>query len=212
MTIRVALADDHPLILDGLEQLLRLEPDFSVVARCADGAEALAAVEQHRPDILILDLQMPGVDGLQVLRALEAQGSDTRVVVLTGVLDDQQIVAALRHGVRGVVVKSMAPSLLLRCLRKVHAGERFLEHESTSLAIDSLLRREEGAREAARLLTARENEIVRMVSSGMRNREIAERLVVTEGTIKTHLHNIYQKLGVESRLELSEWAGRRGLT
>jgi DNA-binding NarL/FixJ family response regulator len=212
MAIRLVIADDHPLILDGLEQLLRLEPDFSVLARCANGAEALAAVNAHVPDILVLDLQMPGLDGLAVLQALEQEPVAPRVVVLTAALDDEQIVAALRHGVRGVVLKSMAPNLLLRCLRKVHAGERWLEHQSTGLAIDRLLLREAGAREAAGLLTARETEIVRMVSSGMRNREIAAQLVVTEGTVKTHLHNIYEKLGVDSRLELTEWAQRRGLT
>ena len=211
MSIRLALADDHPIFLDGLEQLFRLEPDFEVVARCVDGEEALRAVRDLKPDILLLDLRMRGKDGLEVLRELEAEGSAPRVVLLTAGLEEDDVVEAIRLGVRGVVLKEMAPRLLIQCLRKVHAGERWLERRSTARALDKLLRREAGEREAAGVLTQRETEIVRMVAKGLSNKEIAWRLSITEGTVKVHVHSVYVKLKVGSRLALMRWAESRGL-
>lgn len=212
MTIRIALADDHPIFLDGLEQLFRLEPDLEVVARCVDGDEALEAVRDLGPDILLLDLRMRGKDGLEVLRELKAQGSPTRVVLLTAGLEEDDVVEAIRLGVRGVVLKEMAPRLLIQCLRKVHAGERWLERRSTARALDQLLRRVTGAQEAAGILTQREIEIVRLVVQGLSNKEIAGRLSITEGTVKVHVHSVYVKLGVTNRVALLRWADSRGLT
>ncbi len=212
MTIRIALADDHPIFLDGLEQLFRLEPDLEVVARCVDGDEALEAVRDLGPDILLLDLRMRGKDGLEVLRELKAQGSPTRVVLLTAGLEEDDVVEAIHLGVRGVVLKEMAPRLLIQCLRKVHAGERWLERRSTARALDQLLQRATGAQEAAGILTQREIEIVRLVVQGLSNKEIARRLSITEGTVKVHVHSVYVKLGVTNRVALLRWADSRGLT
>lgn len=212
MTIRIALADDHPIFLDGLEQLFRLEPGLEVVARCVDGEEALQAVRDHAPDVLVLDLRMRGKDGLEVLRELQAGGSPTRVVLLTAGLDDDDVLEAIRLGVRGVVLKEMAPRLLIECLQKVHAGERWLERRSTARALDKLLQREAGEREAAAVLTQRETEIVRMVAKGLTNKEIAQRLSITEGTVKVHVHSVYVKLKVTNRVALLRWADRRGLS
>jgi DNA-binding NarL/FixJ family response regulator len=211
MPIRVVLADDHPLILDGMETLLRPEGGFEVCARCGDGAAALEAVRAYRPDVLVLDIRMPRMDGLEVLRRLRAEGADVRVVILTAAVDDDQVIEAVRLGVRGVVLKEEAPSALVRCLRTVHAGGRWIEQESLARAMDTLLRREAGSREAASRLTPREIEVVRMVARGLRNREIAEKHFVSEGTVKVHLHNIYEKLGVTSRLALGMYARERGL-
>lgn len=212
MTIRVALADDHPIFLEGLDQLLRLEPDFEVVARCLDGVEALTAVRELAPDMLVLDLRMPGLDGLGVLRELARDGGPaTRVVLLSAELDQDQVLEAFRLGVRGVVLKQMAPKLLVRCLRKVHAGERWLETRSTAQVLDRLLLRETGGEQAAHLLTPRELEIVRLVAEGLQNRQIAARLSITEGTVKVHVHNVYQKLQVGGRLALLRWAEEHGL-
>jgi len=211
MTIRVALADDHPLFLNGLEQLLALEPDIEVVARCVDGEETLRAVRELKPDVLLLDLQMPGKDGLAVLRELSGGRSPTRVVLLTAAVHEDHLLEALRLGVRGVVLKEMAPRLLIRCLRKVHAGERWVEVKSTAQALDKLLQREEGSRAAAGVLTQREIEIVRLVAGGLQNKEIAARLSITEGTVKVHVHSIYVKLKVSTRLGLLRWAEERGL-
>src|SRR5947207_7443803 len=202
MTVHLALADDHPIVLDGLEGLFRLEPDFQVVARCINGEETLVAVRRHRPDILILDLRMPRGDGLEILRTLRREKLPTKVVLLAGALEEDEVLEALRLGVRGVVLKELAPQQLVECVRKVHAGEQWLEKQLSSRVLETLLRREAGGRAGSSVLTPREIEIVRMVANGLRNRELARRLGVTEGTVKIHLHNIYKKLKVQSRLEL----------
>jgi DNA-binding NarL/FixJ family response regulator len=212
MAIRLILADDHPIVLDGLEQLFRLEQDFAVVARCRDGEETLRQVRLHRPDILILDIRMPCQDGLQVLQAIQDEGLPTRVVLLTAALDEEQLVEALRLDVGGVILKEMAPRLLVDAVRQVKAGGRWLDKGSSNRALERLLRRDAESRgEAAESLTPRELEIVRMVSRGLRNRAIAEQLYITEGTVKIHLHNIYQKLQVSGRLELVVQAREKGI-
>jgi len=211
MSIRLVLADDHPFILDALEGLFRLEEDIEVVARCSDGVQALEAVERLEPDVLILDLRMPIADGLDVLRRLHELGSRTWVVLLAGSVEDRELVECLRLGVRGVVLKEMAPRLLVQCVRKVYAGDVWVENRSMTRAVDLMLLREAGARDSAAHLTPREIEVVQMVAAGLRNKEIAGRLTVTEGTVKVHLHNIYAKLGVDGRLELLKYAQERGL-
>jgi DNA-binding NarL/FixJ family response regulator len=211
MAIRVVLADDHPIVLDGLETLFRMEQDIQVVARCVNGEEALRAVRQHRPDILILDIRMPGKDGLEVLREMQEAEVPTQVVLLTVALDEEETLEALRLGVRGVVLKEMAPQMLVQCVRKVHAGEQWVERRSVGRAVEKLLRREAGAREVAGVLTPREIEIVRMVAAGRRNKEIADKLSISEGTVKIHLHHIYEKLQLDGRLELALYAQDKGL-
>ena len=211
MPISVVLADDHPLVLDALENVFRLQEDIVVRARCGDGVEALRAVREHRPDVLVLDIRMPGMDGLALIRELKKEKLPTRVVLLTAALDEEEVLAAIRLGVKGVVLKEMAPRLLVQCVRTVHAGGDWLEKQSVRLALDKLLRREAGTREVARILTPREIEIVRMVAGGLRNKEIAAKLHVNEGTVKLHLHHIYEKLGVNSRVALTLYAQDRGL-
>src|SRR5213596_1131241 len=132
MTIHLVLADDHPIVLDGLESLFRLEPDFQVAARCINGEETLVAVRRHRPDILILDLRMPRGDGLEILRTLRRERLATKVVLLAAALEEDEILEALRLGVRGVVLKELAPQQLVECVRKVHAGEQWRSEEHTS--------------------------------------------------------------------------------
>jgi RNA polymerase sigma factor (sigma-70 family) len=211
MAIRLVLTDDHPLILDGLEQLVRLAGDFEVLERCVSGEEALRAVEAHRPDILLLDIRLPDLDGLAVMRELRRRRLPTRVVLLTAALHEDEMLEAVRLGVVGVVLKEMAPRLLVECLRKVHAGERWIEKRSVREALETMLRREAGGREAASQLTPREVELIRMVAEGLRNREIAERLCITEGTVKVHLHNVYRKLQVENRVAVRRYAEEKGL-
>ena len=211
MPITLVIADDHPLILDAMENLFRLEKDLKVFARCLDGDEALKAVRRHQPDILVLDIQMPAKDGLVVLREMRKEQLPTRVVILTATLDEEGLTEAVRLGVRGLVLKELAPKLLVQCIRKVHAGELWLEKRSVSSALEKMLQREVAAREASAVLSRREIEVVRLVTSGLRNKEIANKLFISEGTIKVHLHTIYEKLSVHSRLELSLYARDKGL-
>jgi len=211
MPITLVIADDHPLILDGMENLFRLEKDFKVVARCLDGEETVKAVRKHKPDVLVLDIRMPGTDGLSVLRQMKKEKLSTRVVLLTAALGEDEVAEAVRLGVRGLVLKEMAPKLLVQCIRQVHAGELWLEKRSVTSALEKLLQREAGQREVTLLLTPREIEIVKQVAAGLRNTEIAKKLFISEGTVKMHLHNIYQKLGVDSRTKLTRYAQEKGL-
>jgi two-component system nitrate/nitrite response regulator NarL len=211
VAIRLVLADDHPLILDGLEALFRAAGDMEVVARCRDGEEALRAVREQTPDVLVLDLAMPRMSGLETLRTMRAEGLSARVVVLTAALDDEDVLETLRLGVRGVVLKEMAPDMLVKCVRRVQGGGTWLERVSAGRALERMTRREQGRGELADQLTPRELDVVRLVVSGLRNKEIADRLAIREGTVKIHLHRVYEKLGVDSRLALAAYARDKGL-
>ena len=211
MSISLVLADDHPLILDALENLFHLEPDIEVLARCRDGEETLQAVRRHRPDLLILDLRMPKKDGLAVLQELHEEKLPTRIVILTAELEEHEALRLLRLGVSGIVLKEMAPHLLVQCIRKVHAGEPWIERRSVSRVLDKLLRREAGARALAGVLTPRELEVMGLVVSGLRNETVAQELHISEGTVKAHVHNIYEKLHLDGRMALLRYAQDKGL-
>jgi len=201
-SMRVVIADDHPIVLAGLESLLQREPDILVVQRCADGVETLRAVAKHEPDVLVLDLRMPRADGLAVLRHMHEERLPTRTVLLAAVVDDDELVEAIRLGVQGIVLKEMAPQFLVECLRQVHIGRQWFEQRVVGDAMDKLVRRAAAAGEMSRLLSRREIEVVRAVAQGLRNRQIAERLGIAEGTVKLHLHTVYTKLGVDGRTAL----------
>lgn len=208
--IRLVVVDDHPIVLEGLERLFRLEGDLEIVARCVNAREALEAVRLHQPDIVLLDLRLPGGSGLDVLEQIRREGLPTRAVLLAGSVNQDELMEALRLGARGVVLKEMAPELLIRCLRTVHAGGRWLEDDFLSRAIEGILDKDGVARPGRLALSGREMEIVRLAATGHHNREIAETLHITEGTVKVHLHNIYEKLGVEGRVELTIYARDHG--
>ena len=205
------ITDDHPLVLNGLYHLLREYPEFEVVERCSSGREALVAVRQHRPDILVLDLMMPEMDGLAVSRELHRTGEMPYVVLLTAQLHEDQLIEALHLGIRGFILKEMATKLLVECLRRVHAGGQWLEKDSANRAMAKLVRREAKGREIATLLTPREIEVVRMVAKGLMNKEIAAQLCIADGTVKIHLHNIYEKLKINRRAELVRFADDYGV-
>jgi DNA-binding NarL/FixJ family response regulator len=211
MPIRVVLADDHPIVLQGLQQLFARHNDMEVVSSCADGAAALEAVRAHQPDVLVLDLRMPGQTGLQVLRALANMRTACKSVLLTAAIRDDEVVEAVKLGAMGVVLKESPPETLVECVRRVYRGEPWIERETATRAFRTIVDRDTAARGGADTLTARELEIVRMVSQGLRNKVIAERLSISEGTVKVHLHNIYEKLGVDGRLELVLTAQQKGL-
>jgi len=169
-------------------------------------------VEQYQPDVLVMDLRMPGLSGLDVLRALSAKNSRSRTVLLTAIVRDAEVMEAVKLGVRGIVLKESSPDVLIDCVRRVHRGEQWIERETVTRALQRVLDRESAEREAGETLTPREIEIVRMVARGLRNKAIAERLSISEGTVKVHLHNVYEKLGVDGRLELVLCAQQKGLT
>jgi DNA-binding NarL/FixJ family response regulator len=210
LPIALVLANDYPLILAGLEQLFSLEHDFTVLARCMSGEETLQAVRQHRPDVLVQDIHMPGKDGLTVLREMQREKLATKVVILTATLTEDEVLEVMRLGVRGVVLKEMAPQLLVQCIRKVHAGGEWLEKRSVGRVLEKVLRREAEAQQLVRVLTPREITIVRMISKGLRNKAIADHLLISEGTVKIHLHHIYEKLKVDGRLALICYAQHQG--
>jgi DNA-binding NarL/FixJ family response regulator len=210
-TIRLVLVDDHSIVLDGLRRLFESQGDFQVIACCADGNAALDALRANVPDVLVLDLKMPKRTGLDVLKAMAAEGIRCPTVLLTAALNDDDVEEALRLGARGIVLKESEPEALLECVRKVRQGESWLDRETTSRLASRELRREQAVKEAGKDLTPRELDIVRMISQGLRNRAIAERLSISEGTVKIHLHNIYDKLGVDGRLELMLFAQEKGL-
>ena len=210
MPIRLVLADDHPIVLDGLVGLFRSPEEFIIVATAASGPAALAAVRTHEPDVAVLDIRMPGKTGLEVAAEILRGNGRTRVVLLSVALDDDQTIEAIRLGVHGIVLKEMATRLLVQCVRKVHAGGHWIEQDSMRRAMEGLLRREATLQsDEAASLTSTEIRVVDLLAGGARNKEMADRLNVSENTVKNHLHNIYVKLKLSSRRELVRWHEER---
>jgi DNA-binding NarL/FixJ family response regulator len=210
MAIRIVLADDHPIVLQGLQHLFARHADLEVVASCAGADEALDAARQQKPDVVVLDLRMPQRSGLDLLSVLGRELPDVRSVVLTAAITQDQVVEALKRGAAGIVLKESPPEQLIECVRRVSAGERFFDSDTVTQAMQAAATSGAGT-ETSTTLTPRELEIVRMVAQGLRNRVIGERLVISESTVKVHLHNIYEKLGIEGRLELVLLAQQKGL-
>lgn len=211
MAISLILADPHPVFLLGMQQMLAPESDLEVRACCTTAEETLQALRRHQPDLLTLDLHFSDRNGLNLLHELKRSSLPTRCVILTASLDDEQALEIMRLEVPGVVLKSMPPHLLVQCLRKVHAGGQWLEKQSVGRAVEKMLRREAGVRRLANILTPREIESVHLVAEGKSNREIADKLGLQEGTVKIHLHNVYKKLGIDNRVDLTLYAQKKGL-
>ena len=205
--IRILVADDHAIFRDGLRKLLEGAEDVQIIGEASNGVECTKMLAKLKPDILLLDLRMPEKDGLGVLEEVNFDTTQTRVIVLTAAEDDRDVVRAMRLGARGVVLKQSASDLLLKSIRKVSDGEIWLDNRMTAEVIDAFKKSAEaGARREKPLLSDREKEIVQLVAQGFRNREIGEKLFISEQTVKNHLHNIFDKLGVSDRLELALYA------
>jgi two-component system nitrate/nitrite response regulator NarL len=218
-TIRIVIADDHPIVRDGLKKLLLLEDDFDVVGEASDGREVLEKVRDLDPDVLLLDLRMPNLDGLGTLQALAQVNKRTRVIVLTASEDKNEFVQAMKLGCSGIVLKQTAPDLIVKSIRKVHSGEIWLDSHTTAAVMRQFTTTLDGGggspgggkgRERSPL-SAREREIVALVAQGYKNKEMAEKMFISEQTVKNHLHNIFDKLGVSDRLELALYAIHKGL-
>lgn len=205
--VRILIADDHAIFRDGLRKLFDGTDEVAIVGEASNGNECVKMLAKLKPDILLLDLRMPEKDGLGVLEEINFDSVTTRVIVLTAAEDDRDVVRAMRLGARGVVLKQSASDLLLKSIRKVHDGEIWLDNRMTAEVIDAFKRSAEtGQRRDKPLLSDREKEIVQLVAQGFRNREIGEKLFISEQTVKNHLHNIFDKLGVSDRLELALYA------
>lgn len=200
MSVRVLVADDHPLLLRGLADLLRATEGVDLVAATNSGARALNIVRDERPDIAILDVMMPDVGGMAILRTIHERALPVRVVFLTATMTGRQIAEAISLGVWGLLLKDYAANSLVDCLREVAAGRKWLPDE-----LVSRIRRERDDDPARALtrLTPREREISELVCRGMSNKAIAATVGSTEGTVSIHLHNVYRKLGISSRTTLA---------
>jgi two-component system nitrate/nitrite response regulator NarL len=212
--LRILIADDHRIFRDGLRKLLVAERDFEVVGEAADGEEAARKVRDLRPDMLLLDVAMPGTDGLDALQEI-GRDQTTRTLLLTGAIEESALVAALRLGARGIVMKHAATALLIKAIRGVMAGQYWVGHDRVPGIVEALRPLLEKERSSGRDqfgLTERELEVTAAIVAAYTNRDIAAKLRISEETVKHHLTNIFEKLGVSNRLELALFAMNKHLS
>ena len=207
---RVVIGDAQPLMLEGLAQVLR-SLGTTPVERCCNGADLLQAIATQRPDLAIMDIRLADPDGLTVLRELKRLGLEIPVILMTGPLQDAEVVEAIQIGIRGLVAKDAPLSAMEHCVRVVLDGGTWLDQGLVGRAMSSLLARETALREFGALLTAREMEVLQIVVAGVRPRDAAARLRVSAGTLKVHLHHIYHKVNVPNRAGLVALARSKGL-
>ncbi len=207
-TVRIVIADDHPIFREGLRRLLEAEPGLVVVGQAGDGDEALKLVSQLKPDVLLLDLAMPRMGGLDVLRELNDMRSTTRAVLLTAAVEREEAVQALASGAFGVVLKESATQLLYKCVRAVANGDYWIGQDRVADILKTVAEERRKPQETApvNMLTKRELQLVGAIVNGASNKDIAQDLNLSEQTVKNHLSNIFDKVGVSNRLELALYA------
>jgi DNA-binding NarL/FixJ family response regulator len=216
LPIRVLVVDDQTVVREGLEMLLGLSPGIEVVGGAADGIEAVRLVDERRPDVVLMDLRMPRLDGVEATRQIARAHPETRVVVLTTYADDASLFGALEAGARGYLTKGASAKEIQQAIRAVHGGNALLDPAVQLRVIRAAMGRAAtpARTTAAGLpddLTPREADVLRLVARGFNNREIAERLVITEATVKTHTNNIFSKAGLRDRAQAVVYAIRNGL-
>ncbi|MGW6707730.1 response regulator [Streptomyces sp. NPDC054956] len=209
--IRILLVDDHQVVRRGLRTFLEVQDDIEVVGEAADGEEGIARAEELRPDVILMDVKMPGTDGIEALRRLRGLDNPARVLIVTSFTEQRTVVPALRAGAAGYVHKDIDPDALAAAIRSVHAGHVLLQPEVAAALISE---EGHGTSSAGRggNLTDREREVLRHIADGRSNREIARALVLSEKTVKTHVSNILMKLDLADRTQAALWAVRHGIT
>ncbi len=207
--ISVLIVDDHPVVRQGLRTFLDLQADMEIVAEAGDGEEAVAKAQQHLPDVVLMDLVMPGVDGIEATRRIRALSPSTKVIALTSFADDANVFPTVKAGAAGYLLKDAQPQELAEAIRRVHRGEALLHPAVAAKLMQEVA--QERPRAPGEQLTERELEVLRHVARGMSNKEIAEALVLSEKTVKTHVSNILQKLHLADRTQAALFAVKQGL-
>lgn len=206
MTIHIVIADDHSVVRQGLRMFLGLDPELEVVGEAADGAEALRLARQLRPDVVLMDLLMPVMDGITATAAIRSELPDTEVLALTSVLEDASVVGAVRAGAIGYLLKDTQADALCQAIKAAAAGQVQLTPRAAARLMQAV-----SAPESPEELTERETEVLRLLAQGQSNKQIARNLQIGEKTVKTHVSNILSKLGVQSRTQATLYAIRIGL-
>lgn len=212
MSVSILLADDHQIVRQGLRTLLEAEPDFYIAGEAGDGLEALQLVERLKPDVLVLDLMMPGLNGLEVTRQTRQRSSQTHIVILSMYANEAYVLEALKNGAAAYVLKRASAEELVQAVREVVADRRYLSAPFSQRAIESYVdKAKEGVVDPYETLTNREREVLQLAAEGYNNPEIAERLFISPRTVEMHRGNLMHKLGLQSQAELIHYAVRRGL-
>lgn len=211
-TTRIVVADDHPIVRQGLKTLLEAEPDFCVVGEAADGRQAIDLTERLKPDLLILDLKMFGFDGLETARQVRQRSPRTRILILSMYANEAYVTEALRNGAAGYVLKDTDINNLIQAVRDVLAGQRYLSPPISDLVIEAYLRKsKDGSLDLYDTLTARERQVLQLTAEGSTNAKIAARLSISPRTVETHRAHLMRKLGLESHTELLRYCLQRGI-
>jgi two-component system nitrate/nitrite response regulator NarL len=205
-TISLVLADDHPIVLEGIARVIEAEKDFELRAKCLTGEGVLRAIREQHPDVAVLDIVIPEMDGLQVIARMNAEGIQTKVVFLTANATDAHILALIEQGARGLLMKDSAIGELARCIRVVAEGGHHFPRDLVTAAVERETGRRAEGEHFERVLSAREREVLLLVAEGLLNKQVAYRLNLSEGTVRIHMHNIYQKTGIGSRAAVTAMA------
>ena len=201
--VALVIADTQPVFLHGLSNIFQSHSDIKIVAQCEDGFGAMTAIRNYAPDIALIDTSMPGLNGFDVLAAVNAETLKTKIIFLTASISNTQIMDAISSGVRGVVFKNSSPAEITRGIRKVAAGKFLLPKDLAAAMRGRRVKHSRTSLAVARKLSPRESEVTRLMIKGLTNREIGRQMHLSEGTVKVHLHNIYKKLGVPNRTSLA---------
>lgn len=211
MTINLIVADAQPMVRAGVEQLGRFDPEIAIVSSVADGEAALQAVEQQQPDVLLLDIDLPKRDGLSVVDEIQKRQYKTKPVIFTASAPTQ-VMRALDMGVQGLIGKHNPPQKLAECIHTVYGNKKWLDQDLTSHAVSHMLDQHKKSQAVTQVLTRRELAVAKLILEGLPNKRIATRLNISEGTVKLHLHHIYQKLSLTGRMPLVLYLQQHGVS